>query len=200
MLFVTACYSGREGHWKFVSSDGTETEGKCRVGVPGSAPWDDAVGLHASGTLTITLVDGPRVVERTLVEGRREGKEKLWNEDGQQIMDADFIAGELDGRYITWYDDGQKAGDGFYAEGREIGTHSNWYQNGHVKRVAVYSNGVLHGRCREWNPEGKVIADAVYEKHRPITGTVVIERKGDRRPLLGRFADGKLIEGPSADL
>ena len=136
-------------------------------------------------TLGTSKVYGTYVhIEYSVLNGKRHGNYKLWNDDGKPEEEKTYKDGILHGPSKEYYSSGQLLRELIYKDGKKEGPFKEYDWDGQLKSKGIYRNDILHGPFEEYN-EGKLEwegtykdgkKDGVWIKWSVYTGEMMIEQ------------------------
>ena len=86
-------------------------------------------------------------LEYTLVNGKKEGIEKQYDEEDGLIFESNYKNGLMHGKHIQWsdYSNGIKYNESDYIAGKLHGIEKIYNNDGSLLRERNYVNGVIEG-------------------------------------------------------
>lgn len=115
-----------------------------------------------TGTYTEFYESGNKRIEMNLVEGKRNGKIRLFfeNEKIQEVRSYD--SGLMDGTWITWNNNSVKIAEAAYKRNKKHGKWYIWDDNG-VKRYEMeYKDGEKIGTWYIWDEDGNLLKERKF--------------------------------------
>ena len=106
---------------------------------------------------------GNKKVEYDVVNGRKNGEFKLYNESGKLEIEGFIENNRNTGLWKYYYPDGQLESEGYFKNDL---ADSNWvwyYENGIVKERSVFKEGKRNGRSSRYDEKGNIISENIYK-------------------------------------
>lgn len=95
--------------------------------------------------------------------GQLNGKQTTYHKSGPKQMEISTVEGKREGPYIEWYENGQVRSKGTYFRDAPNGEVSYWFDDGRPWAVYYYNRGRPSGRWLQWDQEGNVVADENHD-------------------------------------
>jgi antitoxin component YwqK of YwqJK toxin-antitoxin module len=83
---------------------------------------------------------GHPIGEAEFLDGRLNGRSRLWTPGGVLIEESNFRNGEHHGSYQTWWDDETPKEAGNYSASRRVGVYRWYAQDGSVLKEHDYGD------------------------------------------------------------
>lgn len=110
-----------------------------------------------TGTYTEFYDSGNKRIEMNLVDGKRNGKIRLFFEDEKIQEIRSYDKGLMDGTWITWNNNSVKIAEAAYKRNKKHGKWYIWDDNG-VKRYEMeYKEGDKIGIWYIWDEDGNLL-------------------------------------------
>jgi antitoxin component YwqK of YwqJK toxin-antitoxin module len=115
-----------------------------------------------TGTYTEFYESGNKRIEMNLMEGKRNGKIRLFFEDEKIQEVRAYDNGLMDGTWITWNNNSVKIAEAAYKRNKKHGKWYIWDDNG-VKRYEMeYKDGEKIGTWYIWDQDGKLVKERKF--------------------------------------
>ncbi|BDS13740.1 toxin-antitoxin system YwqK family antitoxin [Aureispira anguillae] len=123
---------------------------------------DKATGYKHGIYKEYDVPTGALMTERTYVQNKIEGLEKIYFANGQVDGEFTYKDGVHDGVFKYYYEDGTLKQQGSYKAGKMEGVLSSYYANGTLKEEVMHVDGLTQGVFKEYNENGSLKAEGGY--------------------------------------
>ncbi len=100
--------------------------------------------------------------ETEYVDGRKHGREAMWNADGKLRYTGEWREGRETGLWTSHHPDGAVLATREYVDGRLSGEMRTYHTNGILKEVSVYADGRDVAATRGWRSDGSIEFEMPY--------------------------------------
>jgi hypothetical protein len=134
----------------------------------------------ADGLLTAKTFDIPFTGEiggnqkGTIIDGKRKGPWRVYNQNGQLRHEGQFKDGKMDGVFLTFYDTGQLNKEGNYKKGKYHGTWVYYHENGKLEGIGRFWNGSREGVWVWYHRDGRLKWKYTYKGDELVSQSVAL--------------------------
>lgn len=111
---------------------------------------------------------GRKQGEGTLLNGKLNGRRKLYYQNCKLSLERDYTDGVENGLETEYYEDGSLKQKGEFVDGKENGIWDMYFPNGQIKQRSHFINGEMNGETTIYYSTGKVLAVEVIKNGKPI--------------------------------
>ncbi len=118
--------------------------------------------------------------ETEVIDGKRNGISKTYDEIGRLVSTAEFVNDTLQG-WMTTYNpqNGKVTAKAFYKNDKQNGPVTLYYAEGQLYREEYYKEGRVDSIVRTYWPDGKLQAEIYFKMGSPALGLKEYDEKGN---------------------